>query len=399
MFNINKHNKYNELKKTLPKWNNTDIANIYKKNNINDIKTQYIKETDNKIKNKYKRKNYYNIIILDGYLYYHDISKNVKLTINKKIDNDHYKQSKYIYLLLNNKYSINNITICIKENIVKEKIAILYIHTKNSAEKILNYNIQINVKHNTSCIVKEQIINANNKFSAINIYNKINISKNAYCMHDITSKETYGNIILNKFIDTNIKRHGTYEVLQISKNNAFNKIDFQIKLQEEYAKCIGNSLNMLNNTAYNDWNVYIEHLASYTESNIHSRSIVSDYSKSTFFISSHIAKNIKNIIVIQNSHNIQLSKLSQINISPNLEIYSKDIECYHGATIGKIDKEEIFYLQSRGISINQALLIIITIFIKKIFIKNISSIFNKNKHYEKSKQYLLNYIKNNKINI
>ncbi|SMY33174.1 Fe-S cluster assembly protein SufD [Photobacterium andalusiense] len=49
------------------------------------------------------------------------------------------------------------------------------------------------------------------------------------------------------------------------------------------------------------------------------------------------------------NHNLLLSTKSQVNSRPKLEIYADDVKCSHGATTGKIDSEQVFYLQARGI--------------------------------------------------
>ncbi len=51
-----------------------------------------------------------------------------------------------------------------------------------------------------------------------------------------------------------------------------------------------------------------------------------------------------------NNHNLLLGEKSQVNTNPKLEIYADDVKCSHGATIGQIDPEQVFYLQARGIS-------------------------------------------------
>ncbi|MGF1764729.1 Fe-S cluster assembly protein SufD [Aliivibrio kagoshimensis] len=51
-----------------------------------------------------------------------------------------------------------------------------------------------------------------------------------------------------------------------------------------------------------------------------------------------------------NNHNLLLGDKAQVNTNPKLEIYADDVKCSHGATIGQIDPEQVFYLQARGIS-------------------------------------------------
>ena len=51
----------------------------------------------------------------------------------------------------------------------------------------------------------------------------------------------------------------------------------------------------------------------------------------------------------QNSNNLLLSDVAEINTKPELEIYSDDVSCAHGATVGQLDADSIFYLRARGI--------------------------------------------------
>ena len=51
----------------------------------------------------------------------------------------------------------------------------------------------------------------------------------------------------------------------------------------------------------------------------------------------------------QSSRNLLLSGAAQIDTKPQLEIFADDVKCAHGATVGQLDNEEIFYLKSRGL--------------------------------------------------
>ena len=56
----------------------------------------------------------------------------------------------------------------------------------------------------------------------------------------------------------------------------------------------------------------------------------------------------------QTNQNLQLSRDAVINTKPQLEIYNDDVKCAHGATIGQLDDNALFYLRSRGIGIEEA---------------------------------------------
>ncbi len=49
------------------------------------------------------------------------------------------------------------------------------------------------------------------------------------------------------------------------------------------------------------------------------------------------------------NNNLLLGRLAEVDTKPQLEIYADDVKCSHGATVGRIDDEQMFYLRSRGI--------------------------------------------------
>lgn len=61
---------------------------------------------------------------------------------------------------------------------------------------------------------------------------------------------------------------------------------------------------------------------------------------------------------------IQLSNKAEINTKPELEIFADDVVCTHGATIGQLDKDALFYLQSRGLELHDAQHLLLESFVK-----------------------------------
>ena len=62
------------------------------------------------------------------------------------------------------------------------------------------------------------------------------------------------------------------------------------------------------------------------------------------------------------NNNLLLGRLAEVDTKPQLEIYADDVKCGHGATIGRIDEEQMFYLRSRGVDKDAAQLMIIHAF-------------------------------------
>lgn len=64
----------------------------------------------------------------------------------------------------------------------------------------------------------------------------------------------------------------------------------------------------------------------------------------------YVARDAQHTVALQQSRNLQMSETSRIFTEPQLEIYADDVKCSHGATVGQMDTEAIFYMRQRGIS-------------------------------------------------
>ena len=77
-------------------------------------------------------------------------------------------------------------------------------------------------------------------------------------------------------------------------------------------------------------------------------------SKVDFYGKIIVAQDAQRTEAYQENHNILLSDGAKVDTKPQLEIYADDVKCSHGATIGRLNEEEQFYMRSRGISLDDA---------------------------------------------
>jgi Fe-S cluster assembly protein SufD len=93
----------------------------------------------------------------------------------------------------------------------------------------------------------------------------------------------------------------------------------------------------------------VHHIAANTTSNQLYKGILSDTSRGVFNGKVIVNKEAQNTVAKQYNKNLVLSPRAEMNTRPQLEIYAQEVACSHGATIGTIDQDMLFYLQSRGI--------------------------------------------------
>lgn len=99
---------------------------------------------------------------------------------------------------------------------------------------------------------------------------------------------------------------------------------------------------------------HVHHLSSHTVSSESYKGILAGKSKGTFQGRIVVAQDLKDIQASQINQNMLLSDDAKIDTSPELDILSDDVKCSHGATVGRVDPQQLYYLQSRGLSTDQA---------------------------------------------
>lgn len=114
-----------------------------------------------------------------------------------------------------------------------------------------------------------------------------------------------------------------------------------------------------------DIHTYVYHESSHTQSDAKVRGVAGGKSRAVFNGKIKVEKNVEKVIANLQNKNLLLAATAEINAKPELEIYADDIKCQHGATIGTLDKEMLFYLRSRGIKKAEAHQLLLLAFVKE----------------------------------
>ena len=93
----------------------------------------------------------------------------------------------------------------------------------------------------------------------------------------------------------------------------------------------------------------IDHIAPHTTSDEAFRGIVGERGRGVFNGKVVVHRGAQGTDARQSSDNLLLSERSEVDTKPELEIYTDDVKCAHGATVGELDAGQLFYLRSRGI--------------------------------------------------
>ncbi len=134
----------------------------------------------------------------------------------------------------------------------------------------------------------------------------------------------------------------------------------------EGGDCLINGLFMATGRQHMDNYMKVEHASPHCGSRQFYNGILDGQSRGVFHGRIVVHKAAQKTDAKQTNRNLLLSNEAQIDTKPQLEIYADDVKCTHGATIGQIDEDAIFYLRSRGIAETSARDILLSAFAREI---------------------------------
>jgi len=152
-----------------------------------------------------------------------------------------------------------------------------------------------------------------------------------------------------------------------SKEATFSRNDLVIKLNEAGAECkMAGFYELTQDGQYCDNHLEIDHIAPYCKSEMLYKGMLDKKSRAVFNGRLHVIQDAQKTSAYQANHNIVLSPQAEVYTKPELEIYANDVQCKHGATVGQLSEDALFYMQSRGIIKTDAIAILLQGFSEEI---------------------------------
>jgi Fe-S cluster assembly protein SufD len=160
-----------------------------------------------------------------------------------------------------------------------------------------------------------------------------------------------------------------FEHVAISMGEGYvrNNLEIQITGEEGDAHMYGLSLG--SQKFHVDHHTFVNHKPENTTSNQLYKGIFAGRSKGVFNGKILVDQPAQKTNAYQSSKNILIGSDAGVFAKPQLEIFADDVKCSHGATIGQLDEEPIFYLRSRGLDLNTARMLLIQAFASEVLFK------------------------------
>ena len=147
-----------------------------------------------------------------------------------------------------------------------------------------------------------------------------------------------------------ILRGSVYDTTSINLGGAISRHDINVKFNAEGGECFVDGLYMLGGAQHHDTHSLIDHKLPNCLSHQTYKGVLNDKSRGVFNGKVFVRENASGTDAQQSNKNLLLSDEARVDTKPQLEIFNDDVKCAHGATVGQLEEEELFYLLSRGLS-------------------------------------------------
>lgn len=140
----------------------------------------------------------------------------------------------------------------------------------------------------------------------------------------------------------------------ITLTNGLTRNDYQVELLGERAETTLCGMSILDKEQHVDTYTHITHAVPRCKSNELFKNVLNDQAAGAFSGRILVKEGADKTEAYQSNRNLCATREARMYSKPQLEIYADDVKCSHGMTTGQLDEEAIFYMRSRGISLDEA---------------------------------------------
>ncbi len=149
--------------------------------------------------------------------------------------------------------------------------------------------------------------------------------------------------------EVKLGRDSRYDSTNINMGGAISRHDIDLKFMAEGGEAFVDGLYMLDGTQHADTHSMIDHTVPNCTSHQNYKGVLNDSSRGVFNGKVMVRENAHGTDAHQSNKNLLLSNDARVDTKPQLEIFNDDVKCAHGATVGQLEEEELFYLLTRGL--------------------------------------------------
>ena len=278
------------------------------------------------------------------------------------------EDGKNIFHALNTAFAQDGVFIYVPDNVVIEK-PIQVISIINHDQNLFLQTRNLIILGKNSKITLVQCDDSTNQQSSFNnSLTEVFMDESSHLEHYKLQNLNNVSTLLNStyFHQNASSRLSTFA---ITLNGGLIRNYTHVKLNGQGADANVYGLYLMDKKQHVDNMVYIDHAVPNCTSNELYKGILDDEATGIFYGHILVEKDAQKTMAYQSNRNILLTDKATANERPFLEIYADDVKCSHGATVGQLDTDALFYIRSRGICISSARLLLMYAFAAEVINK------------------------------
>lgn len=269
---------------------------------------------------------------------------------------------------LNTAFAQDGVFIYVPDNVsVNETIQM--VNVVNSEENIMLNTRNLIVLGNNS---KLQLVHCDDSlshsYSFINSITEIALGENAVLEHYKLQNKDDHSTLLNG-IYYKLSKSAELRTNIVSLNGGMIRNTTHVTLEGQGATAEVAGLFLVDKNQHISNQVFVEHSVPNCTSNQLFKGVIDDQASAVFNGHVLVKPDAQQTAAYQSNKNILLTDKATIDTQPFLEIYADDVKCSHGATVGQLDNEALFYIRSRGISDANARILLMYAFAAEVINK------------------------------
>jgi Fe-S cluster assembly protein SufD len=203
-------------------------------------------------------------------------------------------------------------------------------------------------EENSSATLIESFMSSNGEKYFTNATAEIVVKDGAQLEHYRVQRESNGAYHVST-TSTELGRSSRYDTTSINLGAQLSRHDVSVVMDHEGAETAVDGLYMVGSDQHTDTHSVIDHKQPHCTSHQLYKGILDGNGRAVFNGKVFVREGAQKTDAQQTNKNLLLSDRARVDTKPQLEIYADDVKCAHGAAVGQIDPEELFYLEARGI--------------------------------------------------
>ena len=340
-------------------WKYTSLQSLLKNDFSFDIPKADISE--NTLKKYIFDENCTHLIFVNG-VFIENYSKIIEPSIEIKpisegVNSQYYHniaQKDEVFTALNTAFDPFGVYIVIpKGKIIENPIQIIHFITDINSPTWVQPRNLIDLGENAQVKIVEAHYNLSNQFTLTNSVTEITVGKDAILdYYKIEEDSNTASLIDNTYINQQTNSKAFVHTFSLSGMLNRNNLNFYHKGERVESTLKG--ITILEERQHTDHYTFVHHAYPNCESHQDYKSVLFDNATNVFNGKILVDKIAQKTNAYQQNDNVMLSEKATVYTKPQLEIFADDVKCSHGCTVGEMDSDALFYLQSRGIPKKEA---------------------------------------------